>query len=343
MQTARHKRLALWAATAALLAVALIWALASYQTNTTYAQSVDPSQIADQFYPQGLAQEATERENLGGTAFSRDFCFAVFDTLPSGDPQTIIAAYTDGIGGAILVISAQGDGSYGVVFEPTEFIFGGFNCKVKLVDLDSDGRNEIRVAFSDYRTFTADWYFRWDGLQLLNLGPTQGDPSVFTVLNTSDPLDLDHDGILEIISIGDSSLLADETGTVPNAPKEVYKSLGGPYTFERTLAYYGFFRRETGAPQMFQEALAFPAEPTGNFVLKVINGKHDGTNRVSSARILLNGVEILSPTHFSQQVEFLSIPVTLVRNNSIEVTLAGKPLGTIIVTIENVSAAGSTP
>ncbi len=306
MTKKRDYRLFLYGGASLGVAIGLLaWVLASFQLEETFAQTVDPAQIVEGFFPQALIDRATEV----GLEVDPDFCFVVFDTLPSGEPKTIMAAYAEG---DIRVIQEQGDGSYGVIFEPTGFLFGGLTCDVELVDLDLDARMEVKFSFTGMRIFTADWYFRWDGLQLINLTPTRGTTRQRTDLSTTDPLDLDHDGIKEIISIGDSSLLADETGAVPNAPKEVYKSLGGPYTFERTLSYYGVFQRTTGSPNDFQEGLAFASEPTGGFVLKVINGDHDGSKRVASARIVVNGVEVLSPLHFSQQVEFLTIPVSLV-------------------------------
>lgn len=319
----------------AVIAVFLVWVGFFSSPHKTLArsveplaQTVDPAQLVEQFFPQSLIDRAIE----AGVQVDQDSCFAVFDTLPSGDPKTIIAGYAEG---GIQVIQEQGDGSHGVVFQLTEeFLLGGLKCRMRLIDLDGDGTNEIKASFTGMRIFTADWYFRWDGLQLINLGPTTQDPPPYTVLSTTGLADLDHDGTLEILSQGDSSLLPTEEGFVPTPPVEVYKSLGGPYTFDRTLASLGMFVRDKGEPQTETQSISLAAQPTGSFVLRVINGRHDGSNRVASARIMLNGEEVLSPDFFSQQVEFLTIPVTLQRNNALKVTLDGKPLGTIIITIE---------
>lgn len=308
----------------------LAWVLAPSQLEETLAQTVDPAQIVDQFFPQALIDRAT----AVGLEVDPDFCFVVFDTLPSGEPKTIMAAYA---AGGIRVIQEQGDGTYGVIFEPSGFLFGGLKCRVGLVDLDADGRNEVTVSFTDMRIFTGDWYFRWDGVQLINLGPTQGDERKLTILSTTGTLDLDHDGIMEILSLGDSSLLTDDEGFVPSSPIKVYRSQGGPYQFDRTLLSVRMFVRDKGEPQTETAFLNFPSALVGEFVLKVINGDHDGSKRVASARIVLNGEEVLSPLHFSQQVEFLTIPVALVRHNRIEVTLDGKPLGRLTVTVEDIS------
>lgn len=69
-----------------------------------------------------------------------------------------------------------------------------------------------------------------------------------------------------------------------------------------------------------------------------MNGDTQKKNRVSSARIVLNGVEVLSPDNFSQQVDFLAIPVELAAQNALQVTLAGIPLGHVRIIIEDTAA-----
>ncbi|MGH9861054.1 MAG: hypothetical protein ACRD5F_13620, partial [Candidatus Acidiferrales bacterium] len=56
---------------------------------------------------------------------------------------------------------------------------------------------------------------------------------------------------------------------------------------------------------------------------------------VSSARIVLNGAEILSSNQFSQQVQFLNIAANLIQNNTIQVTLADGPPGHLWITIQD--------
>jgi hypothetical protein len=54
-------------------------------------QNQDPRAIVEKFFPQSLI-DLNER---AGTTFTRNQCFAVYDTEPPGVPRTIIAAYTD--------------------------------------------------------------------------------------------------------------------------------------------------------------------------------------------------------------------------------------------------------
>jgi RHS repeat-associated protein len=71
------------------------------------------------------------------------------------------------------------------------------------------------------------------------------------------------------------------------------------------------FYRYTGAPVTETERFTLPAAAGAPYALYVENGAPDGTNRVSSARVWVNGVEVVSPTHLNQNVPGLVIPVVL--------------------------------
>ncbi len=58
-----------------------------------------------------------------------------------------------------------------------------------------------------------------------------------------------------------------------------------------------------GAP--VEEALEFSGHGFEDFVLKVANGEDNGSKRVSSAVISLNGVKVLGPADFNQNVPVL--------------------------------------
>ncbi|HET9836697.1 MAG TPA: PKD domain-containing protein, partial [Candidatus Angelobacter sp.] len=68
------------------------------------------------------------------------------------------------------------------------------------------------------------------------------------------------------------------------------------------------------------------------FVLHIQNGDTSG-GRVSSATLVLNGVQIASPTDFSQQVPGLDIAVTPALHNTLQITLASVPGSFLIISI----------
>src|SRR5713226_2015773 len=97
------------------------------------AQAVDVQQIVDQFYPQTLVDQA-DNGGPGSVPFHRNSCHAVYDTLLGGAPKTIIAGYTNNVGGAIRVLQATTPGNYQIAFEPTNLGLVGVNCGITLKD-----------------------------------------------------------------------------------------------------------------------------------------------------------------------------------------------------------------
>src|SRR6185369_13253416 len=75
------------------------------------------------------------------------------------------------------------------------------------------------------------------------------------------------------------------------------------------------FDRTTGPPNQYLEQFSNPANATSPYTLHVQNGAADGTNRVSSATVKLNGSAILSPSDLNQNVAAVDRAVNLVSAN----------------------------
>ncbi len=92
------------------------------------------------------------------------------------------------------------------------------------------------------------------------------------------------------------------------------------------------FESVRGKP--LQEELRFSSQGYEEIVLAVQNGAEDGTDRVSSAVISLNGVKVLQPSDFSQKVANLQrviVPHEL--ENVLSVSVRSKPDGYLFVQI----------
>lgn len=315
-----------------LVCVASIMALpAGAQIN---AEDAAIKAIVDQHFPQALVLRAQENHYR----LDRRSCFAVYARRDSS-VQTLVAGYADG---ALSILDRQADGGYASVGLVTLDQFGfslGEGCELQVVDLDGDGAPEIKFGFAGRTGGTADWYFRWNGVSLASIGPTDEDGD--TELFTTTVFDLDHEGNLEVVSLGEiKQLYSDEaTGFWPEPVRHVYRYAGGALVKDRTLSYLNSFQRSTQAPVTETETLDFEQAPATQFQLRLINGERDGSLRLSSGSIRINGAEVVSSSQLNQQVEFLSAVLSLQQRNTIEVTLAAKPEGALLLTLEPLSQA----
>ncbi|MGH9555351.1 MAG: hypothetical protein ACRD2Y_05960 [Terriglobales bacterium] len=114
----------------------------------------------------------------------------------------------------------------------------------------------------------------------------------------------------------------------------------GEASLERPLLYAGHFVRELKQTGARTETFSVPQNSTGPYVLRVTNGSSDGARRVRSARILLNGTEIVSRSQVNAKTEFLWVPVSrlLREQNVLTVIVEGKAGSEMYVTLEDLDA-----
>ena len=82
--------------------------------------------------------------------------------------------------------------------------------------------------------------------------------------------------------------------------------------------------RTTGKPNVYTDSFSSTAKTA---TLVVLNGEANGRNRLSSAIILVNGVEVLGPSDFNQKVYRLEKTIDLVPTNALTVELRSVPQG----------------
>jgi len=96
------------------------------------------------------------------------------------------------------------------------------------------------------------------------------------------------------------------------------------------------YQRSEGGTNLFDDP--FDSVP-GPATLVVMNGESNGDKRVdnvvSSARVVLNGVEIFSPNDFNQNVYSLESPITLTATNNLHVELNGSPDSFLTIQVES--------
>jgi RHS repeat-associated protein len=97
----------------------------------------------------------------------------------------------------------------------------------------------------------------------------------------------------------------------------------GPRRFDRTI----------GPPNQYVEQFSLPSGFNSPFTLHIQNGSLDGTQRVSSATLKLNGVDVLSPSDLNQNVASLDRNVNLTTNNQLDVRVASDPGSYLLINL----------
>lgn len=119
---------------------------------------------------------------------------------------------------------------------------------------------------------------------------------------------------MAILALGPMTLPAsgDEPPTLAFGPKQYNRLAGRPQTFTETFQHCG----------------------TAPCQIVVVNGNPDGTKRVSSASISLNGVQVVAPSDFNQQAARIVKPVVLTDQNQLTVKLSSGAGSFLVVSVE---------
>lgn len=82
-----------------------------------------------------------------------------------------------------------------------------------------------------------------------------------------------------------------------------------------------------GGPDVVDSSFVVPAGAAAPFYLHMVNGESDGTGRVTSGRITINGVDVIGPSDLSQKVGGLVVPLQLNTSgaNTISAEGSGSP------------------
>lgn len=122
--------------------------------------------------------------------------------------------------------------------------------------------------------------------------------------------------------------------SLPDANAQVTAPVFGPQTYTRT----------TGPPNEYTTTFTAPAWIVSPYDLHIVNGDSKGNNRISSATISLNGVQVAGPSDFNQNVATIDKTVTLqAGSNTLQVTLASKPGSYITINVYGTSGDKTPP
>lgn len=91
--------------------------------------------------------------------------------------------------------------------------------------------------------------------------------------------------------------------------------------------------RTSSSPLEHTDTFAVPSAIAAPFQLRIVNGDANGANRISSAWIKVNGVQVAGPADFGQKIASIERTVELGPNNTVEVRLASGPDGYLTLSV----------
>ncbi|HEY0762426.1 MAG TPA: RHS repeat-associated core domain-containing protein [Pyrinomonadaceae bacterium] len=145
-------------------------------------------------------------------------------------------------------------------------------------------------------------------------------------------------GVL-ILALTWSMVLPFTTQAAPKpVPQPIPAEPAEPATINQvteTFSVYGpqRFTRLNGQPVNNVQNFSLPSGAIAPFNIRIENGAPEGSNRVSSATIKLNGSDLFTPSDFSQNVSSLAKAITLTATNTLEVKLTSAAGSYLTVTI----------
>jgi len=283
-----------------------------------------------------------------------DTCVKVFSSKADGTPGLIAAAYSgDGAEIAMLAYSPSGANIISAVTNQQFWLAEG-QCELQIVNLadpdhpDSPLAKAINVMFGG-----PTWSFIWDGEKLQNITALQKGSYSWRGKDVPNSdfygaliVDIDHNGPMQIVGTkkeGDN--FADVDGIMATKTLTLFRYNGTTYAPAKTLQYlekYGPNLPETpdelaeykwGTAQWTQE-IDMHNTPVPNYNLRIVNGDRDGSNRVTSAKVELNGVTVILPAEINQTVETLARKIQLKKQNQVRVTVDGPAKSHLYVIVE---------
>lgn len=292
--------------------------------------------LVKQFYPTWLADDSSADFKAGGPPPHRDVAFANADLDGTGLASYIVAAFSNGVAGAVSVLAKRGNAAVAVA-APRYPLMVGFSPTITLRDLDGDGRPEIIVSFLSAGGNRAEWVFKWNGISLTSIADEvdeHGDASAVIVDGMY--IDLNGDGVLEIITPEDF----DAHDTSGPLDYDVYSLVGGKYRLTRTLSFIGTFARPDSSDADTESVTKHFAvrNPATAYDMTIVNGDDDGSHRVTSADIFVNGVRVAPALSRGDGRRIVSVRLkTLAATNTIRAVLRGPRQTWLLIAISPVS------
>jgi hypothetical protein len=350
-----------------LISGASAWPLALSAQSSDQTPSRAVMQAVEAAFPRDLRYVGAPPSGEGAPLNPYDTCAAVFSQSADGTPDLIAAAYSGhGVevamlayqpGAAQIVDSARDDWPHHTN-KIHQFDFGGGPCDASIDNLADPTQPDSLLAKTVEISFDGeDWFFLWNGKKLrnitallpggipdLNILPDPNTPSD-SYMHNSRIVDVDHRGAMQIVGNGnykDFDKFPKDDGIAATGAELFFRYNGTSYEWAKTLLLLDECKPP---PANWNGTMEGPwhgtideidmhESPAPSYKLSIVNGDRDGSNRVTSAKVEINGVSIVSLTEINRDVETLTRTIQLKKQNRIKVTVDGPAKSHLNVIVE---------
>ncbi len=223
----------------------------------------------------------------------------------------IVAAYSNGDIGAVLLLLKGKNGAYTVVDKANDFIFGK-NPTVESIDIERNGVQEAMVTLENGRASASTWIYGIASGKLALLNPLDDDGVSALVLPYMVDLGNPALDLVDHAKVGEPSTLT----TLH------YVFVKGKYIAAPPLDFYSvYFPTPVFAKQQLTSEFSIAPSLIGRaFQLVIVNGGGctDPCCRAQHLTITLNGIKVGSGNEVEER-RMVTIPVSLQQDNTLKV------------------------
>ena len=311
-------------------------------------------QAVEAAFPKELWHKQKPPSQDDSQSMRKATCAAVFSQKADGTPELVLAGYNGDEAEVAMLAYESGKANIIESVTDRDFFFGGEYCDVSIINLaDPEYPSSLlakTVAISYGGRSSQDWYFVWDKNKLRNITALYRDNPALSAPNSAMPdsyaVDVDHAGPMQIIGHNsDGDRFQQDDGILASPTLTLFRYNGSTYVAAKTLSSIEEY--EPNLPKSQDEMAFYKTDaapwtttikmhqtPAPKYHLKIVNGDRDGSNRVTSAKIEVNGLTIVLPSEINQSVETLTRTIQLQKENEIKVTVDGPAKSHIYVIVE---------
>lgn len=304
-----------------------LWALLPAQDSQ---ETIDPAVMQ-------AVRAAVPQDVLGG-AYPLHTCAAVFSRLPDGTPSLVAAGYSAS-GAAVAMLSYRPGAATVLDFiSHRQLFFPGDTCDASIENLADPALPASPLSKTVVLSFGGpDWFFLWSGTQLVNITAPDRElrpnrPPTTDMYNTR-IVDVDHSGPMQIFGTsGEFDKFPRDDGIAATGTWTLFRFNGTRYAPANVFQHFYEYNGNWQHP--LRQRIDMHGTPAASYRLTAVNGTRKGTDRVTGASVVLNGVQILSPADVTEQTERASRTVSLRKKNVIDVTVRGAPDSVLYVMVQ---------